>query len=144
MDVQQGEDEGHADVDAVLDLAEIGRAGVLVDLDGDLVDARQGVQDVHVVLSPAHDPGCQDIEILFRPYGFIPKFTAVPNISTVFANVENGLGVAVLDGWYQGIHHPGIHYMTLNDELPISIAWHRSTIAPSIDKLYEKLKNHFK
>ena len=64
MDVQQGEDEGHADVDAVLDLAEIGRAGVLVDLDGDLVDARQGVQDVHVVLSPAHDPGCQDIEIL--------------------------------------------------------------------------------
>lgn len=86
---------------------------------------------------------CQDIGLLFRPFGFVPKFTAVPNINTVFAAVENGLGVAVLDGWYQGIHHPGIHYMSLNDNLSISIAWHRNTIAPSIDKLYEKLKKHF-
>jgi DNA-binding transcriptional LysR family regulator len=86
---------------------------------------------------------CQDIELLFRPYGFVPKFTAVPNINTVFASVENGLGVAVLDGWYQGIHHPGIHYFNLNDQLPISIAWKRNTISSSIDMLYKKINEHF-
>ncbi|WP_033152730.1 LysR family transcriptional regulator [Pseudobutyrivibrio ruminis] len=87
---------------------------------------------------------CQDIELLFRPYGFVPRFTAVPNINTVFASVENGLGVAVLDGWYQGIHHPGIHYFNLNDHLPISIAWKRNTISSSIDMLYKKINEHFK
>ncbi len=86
---------------------------------------------------------CQDIEILFRPYGFIPKFTAAANISTVFANVENGLGVAVLDGWYQGIHHPGIHTLSLNVDLPISMAWHRSTTSISIDLLYDQLASYF-
>ena len=87
---------------------------------------------------------CQDVELLFRPFGFVPKFTAVPNINTVFAAVENGLGVAVLDNWYQGIHHPGIHFLTLDDSLDISIAWHRSTISPALDLLYEKIKEHYK
>ncbi len=86
---------------------------------------------------------CQDIEILFRPYGFVPKFTAVPNINTIFAHVENGLGVAVLDSWYQGIHHPSIHTMNLDCLLPIVLAWHRSTIFPYIDKFYDKLEEHF-
>ena len=86
---------------------------------------------------------CQDIEIIFRPYGFVPKFTAAANISTVFANIENGLGVAVLDGWYQGIHHPGIHTLKLNKDLPISMAWHRNTVSPSIELLYNQLAEHF-
>lgn len=86
---------------------------------------------------------CQDLELVFKPYGFIPNFYAVPNINTVFASVENGLGVAVLDGWYQGIHHPGIHIMELGEKLPISIAWSRSAINPPIDMLYSKIINHF-
>lgn len=86
---------------------------------------------------------CQDIEILFRPYNFVPKFTAVPNINTVFASVENGLGVAVLDSWYQGVHHPGIHTMNLNCSLPIVLSYHRSTIFSSIDLLYTKLSEFF-
>ncbi len=86
---------------------------------------------------------CQDIELLFRPYGFVPKFSAVPNVNSVFASVENGLGVAVLDNWYQGIHHPGIHFYTLDDQLGISMAWQRSTISSSIDMLYQKIQEHF-
>ena len=86
---------------------------------------------------------CQDIEVLFRPYGFIPKFTAVPNINSVFACVENGLGVAVLDSWYQGIHHPGMHMIDLNATLPISLAWHRSTVFPAIDFFNKKLIEQF-
>ena len=86
---------------------------------------------------------CQDIEMLFRPYNFVPRFTAVPNINTVFAAVENGLGVAVLDSWYQGIHHPGIHYFDLKDQLPITIAWNRNIVSPPIDFLYDKIKTYF-
>ena len=87
---------------------------------------------------------CQDIEVIFRPYKFIPKFTAVPNINTVFACVENGLGVAVLDSWYQGIHHPGMHMMDLEIDFPIALAWHRSTVFPAIDYFSNKLQNFFK
>lgn len=87
---------------------------------------------------------CQDIELLFRPFGFIPRFTAVPNIDTVFASVENGLGVAVLDEWYQGIHHPLIHYITLKDRLPICMAWQRNNINSPVEMLYDKIQNHFK
>ena len=86
---------------------------------------------------------CQDIELLFRPYMFVPRFTAVPNINSVFAAVENGLGVAVLDGWYQGIRHPGMHYLELDEKLDISLAWHRNTIHPMIDVLYENIKKHY-
>ncbi len=86
---------------------------------------------------------CQDIEVLFRPYHFVPRFTAVSNINTVFASVENGLGVAVLDSWYQGIHHPGIHMLDLDTKLPISLAWHRSTIFPAIEGFYGKLEERF-
>ena len=87
---------------------------------------------------------CQDIEMLFRPYGFVPKFTAVPNINTVFASVENGLGVAALDSWYQGIHHPGIHTVSLDCSLPIVLSYHRSTVFPAIDTFYGKLEEYFR
>ena len=97
----------------------------------------------YMVDDPKVSAICQDIEVLFRPFGFIPKFTAVPNINTVFAAVENGQGVAILDGWYQGIHHPGIHYLELPYTLPISIAWHRSMISPTLDMLCNKIRNHF-
>ena len=87
---------------------------------------------------------CQDIELIFRPFGFVPRFTAVPNLDTVFASVENGLGVAVLDEWYQGIHHPLIHYMTLKDKLPICMAWQRKNINSPVEMLYGKIQNHFR
>lgn len=86
---------------------------------------------------------CQDLELSFTPYGFIPNFYAVSNINTVFASVENGLGVAILDGWYEGIHHPGIHTLDLGEQLPISIAWQRSTTNRVVDMLYTKLTKHF-
>ena len=97
----------------------------------------------YMVDDPKVSALCQDIELIFRPYSFVPKFTSVPNLNTVFAAVENGLGVAVLDSWYQGIHHPGMHYLNLNIDLPISIAWHRSTISRSIDLLYDKISSFF-
>lgn len=98
----------------------------------------------YMVDDPKIGSQCQNIEPLFRPYGFVPKFTAVPNINTVFAAVENGLGVAVLDEWYYGIHNPGTHALPLDDTLPISLAWHNSTISPAIDTLYQKIQETYK
>jgi len=98
----------------------------------------------YMVDDPKVGANCQDIEIMFRPYGFVPKFMAVPNINSVFAAVENGQGVAILDGWYQGIHHPGIHYLELGEMLPISIAWLRSTSLPALKVLSERIIDNFK
>ncbi len=86
---------------------------------------------------------CRNLEMVFNPYNYIPKFTGVPNLNTLFAYVENGFGVAVLDSWYQGIHHPGIHYIEINDTLPISLAWNRTNIYQPIDLFYNKIKEHF-
>ena len=63
FDPQQGKDEGHADVDAVLDLTEIGSPGIIVDFDSDLIHAGKRMENKHVVLCPAHDFFGQNIEI---------------------------------------------------------------------------------
>ncbi len=86
---------------------------------------------------------CKDLEIIFRPYNYIPKFSAVSNLDTVLAFIENGLGVAILDGWYQNQGSPEICKIELNEQLPISLGWRRSNVNPNIDLLYTKFREQF-
>ena len=47
-DAQQGQDDGHADVDTVVHLIKVGGAGVVVHVGADLVDAGQRMQHRHI------------------------------------------------------------------------------------------------
>lgn len=58
------------------------------------------------------------IEKFCAPYHFVPKLKTVANIDTVLARVENGLGVAILDEWTQGFHHPDIGRFEIGSRHP--------------------------
>ena len=62
--LQQGQDQRHPYIDAVLCLSEICGPWILVHLHGDLVDSGQGMEHQHVLFSQSHLVGVQDIEIL--------------------------------------------------------------------------------
>ena len=64
LQAQQGHDQCHADVDAVLHLLKIGGAGVVVHVQRDLVDAGQGMQHGHVRLCQRHLFVGQDVAVL--------------------------------------------------------------------------------
>jgi len=61
---QQSKDQGHADIDSVLGLAEIGGSFVLIHLHRDLIHSGQGVKHQHIFPGQFHLGSIQDIEIL--------------------------------------------------------------------------------
>lgn len=68
------------------------------------------------------------IESYFEPYHFVPQFQTGDNLETIIANVENGLGVTMMDEWGHNIlAHPSIHYVEMDSYHPVSFVWHRST-----------------
>lgn len=99
--------------------------------------------DFFIVDDPRVRQICSEAEDLFHPYHFVPKFVPMPNLDTVFAYVENGLGVALLDGWYSSLSSPKIHALPLDDRLPIALAWRAGTAAASIEILREELVRQF-
>ena len=61
---QQLQDQGHTHVFAVEGLTEVSGSGVIIDLDGDLIDAGQRMQHGHFLLGKAHLLGSQHIAVL--------------------------------------------------------------------------------
>lgn len=54
---QQSQDQGHTDIDTELCLFEIGGSGIVIDLNGDLIDSGKGMQHQHVGLRQFHFSG---------------------------------------------------------------------------------------
>ncbi len=79
------------------------------------------------------------IEKYCAPYHFVPRLKTVANIDTVLAGVENGLGVAILDEWTQGIHHPDIGSFEIGSRHPISLVWRAGTYSEEIRILHHAL-----
>ncbi|MBQ9663544.1 MAG: LysR family transcriptional regulator [Oscillospiraceae bacterium] len=80
-----------------------------------------------------------ETETVFQPYHFVPRFVTVRNLDTVFACVENGLGVAVLDGWYGNLHAPGIRAMDMGDTISVALARKKNTKLPTVELLIDTL-----
>ena len=60
---QQSQDQSHTDIDTELCLFEIGGSGIVIDLNGDLIDSGKGMQHQHVGLRQFHFFRGQYIEI---------------------------------------------------------------------------------
>lgn len=94
----------------------------------------------------ADDPQIRNItsqiEKYCEPYHFVPKLKTVVNIDTVLAGVENGLGVAILDEWTHGIHHPDIGSFEIGSRHPISMVWRAGTYSQEIRILHQSLLDH--
>ena len=82
---------------------------------------------------------CHEAETVFQPYHFVPHFVAVRNLDTVFACVENGLGVALLDEWYGNLNGHGVHSMYMNESISIALAKRKHSGNPSVEILQSAL-----
>ncbi|MBV7272561.1 LysR family transcriptional regulator [Clostridium sp. PL3] len=61
-----------------------------------------------------------------KSYGFVPRLKRAPNMESIFASVENGLGVMFFDTWGQNINTSSFKYILLDSNHEISMAWSRS------------------
>lgn len=86
----------------------------------------------------------KEIESYFEPYHFVPRFQAEDNFETIIANVENGLGVTMMDEWgYNILAHPSIHYVEMNSYHTISFVWHRNADNVGIMRLRDSVVDYF-
>ncbi|MCD8230755.1 MAG: LysR family transcriptional regulator [Clostridiales bacterium] len=84
------------------------------------------------------------MESYFESYHFVPQFQAADNFETIIANVENGLGVTMMDEWvYNILAHPSIHYVKMNSYHTISFVWHRDSNNAGIPVLREAVAGYF-
>ena len=81
------------------------------------------------------------IEKYCAPYHFVPKLKTVPNIETVLARVENGLGVAILDGWTEGLEHSNIGRFEIGSKHPVSLVWREDSYTQEIRLFHRELLN---
>lgn len=78
-----------------------------------------------------------------KPYHFIPKLKTVSNMETVFASVENCLGVALLDEWGQNINFPGIQFVEMGSLHPVCLAWNTKSNTSAVQALKTELHHFF-
>jgi len=85
----------------------------------------------------------EESESTFQAYHFVPHFRTVPNHETVILYVENGGGVALLDQWCYALYQPRLHHISIDESLPVAMAWRRSTGVSSVDLFRECLVEWF-
>ncbi|WP_277935415.1 LysR family transcriptional regulator [Parablautia muri] len=86
-----------------------------------------------------------EIENYCKTYHFVPRLRMLTNMETVIANVENGQGVSILDEWGKNMEGKGIHYVELNSNHDICIAWNSQaqTELSAIQILKEEFIQYF-
>ena len=65
-------------------------------------------------------------------------------METVFASVENCLGVAMLDEWGQNINSPGIQFVELDSMNPVYLAWNTKSDTSAIQVLKMEMQHYFR
>ena len=99
--------------------------------------------DFYIVDDPRIQDLIQGVEDDMRPYHFIPKVKTVPNMETVFAHIENGLGVAMLDEWCTNINDKNILTLPAETSHTVSLAWKPNDMPASLITLKQELKQYF-
>ena len=64
VDIQESQDQRHADIDTVLYLAEICGAGIIIDLHGNLIYPGKRMKYIHIFRGKLHFCFIEDVEIL--------------------------------------------------------------------------------
>ncbi|MCM1121397.1 MAG: LysR family transcriptional regulator [Eubacterium sp.] len=84
-----------------------------------------------------------EIEDCCKSYHFVPRLKRLMNTDTVIANVENGMGVAIMDEWGKNIDGKGIRYVELDSCHPVCLAWNRKTDLSAVRIFKEELMARF-
>lgn len=96
----------------------------------------------------AEDPKLREIISLIgfnlRPYNFIPEIEVVPNLESMFANVQNARGIILADEWVSVGGGTEIHSIGIGSKANVALAWHENAPNREVKLFKEELKRHFK
>ena len=96
----------------------------------------------------AEDPKLREIISLIgfnlRPYNFIPEIEVVPNLESMFANVQNARGIILADEWVSVGGGTEIHSIGIGSKANVALAWHENAPNREVKLFKEELKLHFK
>jgi DNA-binding transcriptional LysR family regulator len=78
-----------------------------------------------------------------EPYGFIPNLQYVNNSESIFANVANGLGVAVVDEWSVNEFKNAVESLRIGSKYKVMALWKKKNSNPALKVfLSELFKDH--
>lgn len=80
-----------------------------------------------------------------KSYGFVPHLKLSPNMESIFASVENGLGVTFFDTWGKNIiNTPSFKYVLLDSNHEVSMAWNKNNKSEIVHVLVNEFIRHLK
>ena len=86
---------------------------------------------------------CEECESIFQIYHFVPRLRTVTNQKTVVCCVENGVGVALLDEWCHAMYHPRLHFINMDEYIPVAFARHRDNESSTVELFRRCLTDFF-
>lgn len=96
----------------------------------------------------AEDPKLREIISLIgfnlRPYNFIPEIEVVPNLESMFANVQNARGIMLADEWVAMGGGTEIHSIGISSKANVALAWHENAPNREVKLFKEELQEYFK
>lgn len=72
-------------------------------------------------------------------YGFVPRMQIVPNIESMLAWVQSGLGVAIMDNWVRERTNDAFRYLTLDSSHEVMLVWRKANRNPAMPLLVNEL-----
>lgn len=101
----------------------------------------------NVTMFVADDPKLREIISLIgfnlRPYNFIPEIEVVPNLESMFANVQNGRGVILADEWVDVSGGEEIRTISIGSKANVALAWHEGAPSREVALFKDELHKHF-
>ncbi|AYD40658.1 LysR family transcriptional regulator [Clostridium fermenticellae] len=80
-----------------------------------------------------------------KSYGFVPHLKLLPNMESIFASVENGLGVTFFDTWGKNIiNAPYFKYVLLDSNHEVSMAWNKNNKSEVVRMLVNEFIRNIK
>jgi DNA-binding transcriptional LysR family regulator len=79
-----------------------------------------------------------------KPYGFVPHLKQVQSMESIFASVENGLGVTFFDIWGRNIHSSPFKYILLDSKHKVSMAWNKMAKSQTIQSRVDEVELYFR
>jgi DNA-binding transcriptional LysR family regulator len=102
-------------------------------------------KDDHIFVIPENAmPGVQKfINGFFQPFGIEPKLKCVQNVESLINGVQFGLGVAILDKWFERLENKYFKHLDLGCNQAIDVAWLTTNKNPLIPLIVNNLENIF-
>lgn len=78
-----------------------------------------------------------------KSYGFVPHLKQIKSMESIFASVENGLGVTFFDIWGRNINTSSFKYILLDSKHEVSMAWNKMNKSETVQSLANEVELYF-